>query len=60
MEQNTDRMYWTVGIIVLGAIIIAGASYFFPDLVGEIGDKIKDTLSNPPAPKAPATPQGIA
>lgn len=25
MEQNTDRMWWTIGIIVLGGVLIAGA-----------------------------------
>ena len=25
MEQNTDRMWWTIGIVVLGGALIAGA-----------------------------------
>ena len=45
MEQNTDRMYWTVGIIVLGAIVIAGATALFPGLVTSVGDKITATLT---------------
>ena len=45
MEQNTDRMYWTVGIIVLGAIVIAGASALFPGLITSVGDKVTATLT---------------
>ena len=45
MESNTDRMYWTVGIIVLGAIVIAGASALFPGLITSVGDKITATLT---------------
>ena len=26
MEQNTDRMWWTIGIIVLGGLLIGGGS----------------------------------
>ena len=26
MEQNTDRMWWTIGVIVLGALLIGGVS----------------------------------
>ena len=47
MESNTDRMYWTVGVIVLGAIVIGGASLLFPGLIHSVGDKIAATL-NPP------------
>ena len=45
MESNTDRMYWTVGIIVLGAIVIAGASAMFPGMISSVGAKITSTLS---------------
>ena len=45
MEQNTDRMYWTVGVIVLGAIVIGGATLLFPDLMKSVGDKITATLT---------------
>ena len=26
MEQNTDRMWWTIGIVVLGGVLIVGAT----------------------------------
>ena len=45
MESNTDRMYWTVGIIVLGALVIAGASAMFPGMISAVGAKISNTLS---------------
>lgn len=44
MEQNTDRMYWTVGIIVLGALVIAGATALFPSLITSVGGKITAML----------------
>ena len=25
MEQNTDRMWWTIGVVVLGGALIVGA-----------------------------------
>ena len=28
MEQNTDRMWWTIGAVLLGGILIAGFFYF--------------------------------
>ena len=52
MEQNTDRMYWTVGVIVLGAIVIGGASLLFPELIASVGHKITATLNPPVSPVA--------
>ena len=42
-------------IIVLGALIIGGASLLFPDLVDLVGDKITTTL-NPPVPPVVTPP----
>ncbi len=43
MESNTDRMWWTIGAVVLGGVLIAGAivllkSDLLPNLTGKITD----------------------
>ncbi len=48
MEQNTDRMYWTVGIIVLGAVVIAVAAKLFPELATEVVGKVTGILNGAP------------
>lgn len=56
MEQNTDRMYWTIGIIVIGALVIAGALFLFKQdgtLFGAITEKITGAFAMTPAPDAP-------
>lgn len=32
MEQNSDRLYWIIGAIVVGSILILIAYHFFPTL----------------------------
>ena len=52
MEQNTDRMYWTIGIIVIGALVIAGALFLFKQdgtLFTSITAKIADAFKIAPA-----------
>ena len=44
MEQNTDRMWWTIGVVVLGGALIAGAVVLIGNdatgLLGDISDKL--------------------
>ena len=43
MEQNTDRMWWTIGIVVLGGVLIAGATVLLKtDLLPKITAKLND------------------
>ena len=52
MEQNTDRMYWTIGIIVIGALVIAGALFLFKQdgtLFHSVTEKITDAFKLAPA-----------
>lgn len=44
MEQNSDRMYWAVGVLVLGAVVIGGAKVLFPELITSVGTSIKAIL----------------
>lgn len=44
MEQNSDRMYWAVGVLVLGAVVIGGAKLLFPDLIKSVGTSITAML----------------
>lgn len=53
MEQNTDRMYWTIGIIVIGALVIAGALVLFKTdgtLFTSITKRITEAFPITPAP----------
>ena len=44
MEQNTDRMWWTIGIVVLGGLLIAAAAALLGDqshgLLGTVAGKL--------------------
>ena len=44
MEQNTDRMWWTIGIVVLGGLLIAAAAALLGDqshgLLGDVAKKL--------------------
>ncbi|MCY9367510.1 hypothetical protein P5624_00125 (plasmid) [Bacillus subtilis] len=44
MEHNTDRLYWTIGVIMLGAIIVAGAKVAFPDLFDAVVKYMKSQI----------------
>ena len=52
MEQNTDRMYWTVGIIIVGAIVVGGAAALFPGLITQVGAKITEAITSIKLPGA--------
>ena len=32
MEQNSDRLYWIIGAVVVGSLLILIAYHFFPSL----------------------------
>lgn len=32
MEQNSDRLYWIIGAVVVGSLLILIAYHFFPTL----------------------------
>ena len=43
MESNTDRMWWTIGAVVLGGVLIAGAvvllkSNLLPNVTAKLTD----------------------
>lgn len=39
LEQNTDRLYWIIGAVVVGSLLIFVAYKYFPDL---FQDSIKE------------------
>ena len=45
MEQNTDRMWWTIGIVVIGGLLIGAAVVLLGDqshgLLGTVNEKMK-------------------
>jgi hypothetical protein len=46
LEQNTDRMWWMIGTVVVGVILIAGAKYAYPEVFNSVIDSFKSTLAN--------------
>jgi hypothetical protein len=47
LEQNTDRMWWMIGTVVVGVIfLIAGAKLAYPEVFNSVIDSFKSTLSN--------------
>ena len=57
MEQNTDRMWWTIGVVVLGGALIVGAMALIDsNLLPEVGDKLTDLFGTVNIPTTPAPP----
>ena len=54
MEQNTDRMWWTIGVVVLGGALIVGATVLLKtDLLPAVATKMGalfDTVQLPTIP----------
>ncbi|AQS42458.1 hypothetical protein LSG23_20260 (plasmid) [Bacillus velezensis] len=44
MEPNTDRLYWTIGVIIIGAIIVGAAKIAFPDLFDSVVSYMKSQI----------------
>lgn len=50
MESNTDRMWWTIGAVVLGGVLIAGAIVLFKtNLLTNITAKVTELFAQVPA-----------
>ena len=49
MEQNTDRMWWTIGIVVIGGLLIGAAVVLLGDqshgLLGTVAQKMHDLFN---------------
>ncbi|MGG0888914.1 hypothetical protein [Cytobacillus horneckiae] len=45
LDQNSDRMYWVVGTVVIVGGMILLANDMFPELFNEVIGKFKNTLS---------------
>ena len=46
MEQNTDRMWWTIGIVVVGGLLIAGAAKLLGDDSTGLLHQVSEKLTN--------------
>lgn len=44
LEQNTDRSYFMIGAVIVAAILIAGATYIFRDVLFFSKDAVVPTL----------------
>lgn len=44
MEANTDRLWWTVGIVIIGGILISSAVILFPEIMNQVGNFFKNQL----------------
>ena len=44
LDDNTNKLYWVVGaVLIVGALVVA-AQAFFPDLFDKAGDAIEGKL----------------
>ena len=49
MESNTDRMWWTIGAVVLGGVLIAGAIVLLKsNLLPNVTTKLTDLFGQVP------------
>lgn len=46
LDQNTDRMWYVIGAVLIGAAIIFGASTMFPSAFASVGLMMSGTLDN--------------
>lgn len=44
MEHDSDRLYWTIGVILIGAALVAIALKVFPDLGVKVSNKLTKML----------------
>ncbi|MCR6108702.1 hypothetical protein HXA34_20610 [Salipaludibacillus agaradhaerens] len=45
LEANTDRSYFTIGAVIIGAIAIAAASFIFKDVLFSDGGYIHQLIT---------------
>lgn len=45
LDQNTDRTWWMIGAVVVGAILVAACKVAFPEVFDSVIDYFKDTLA---------------
>lgn len=56
LDQNTDRSWWMIGAVVVGAAIISVALFVFPDTLEQIIDKFNGQIDGVNvAPQAPGS-----
>lgn len=45
LDQNTDRMWYVIGAVLIGASIIFGMNTFMPNAFASVGGMFEDTIS---------------
>ncbi|AJI09032.1 hypothetical protein SNE23_29895 (plasmid) [Bacillus sp. RA(2023)] len=45
LDQNTDRTWWMIGAVVVGALLIGAAKVAFPEVFDSVVDSFKNTLA---------------
>ncbi|AAM26185.1 hypothetical protein BAN44_5643 [Bacillus anthracis] len=46
LDQNTDRSWWMIGAVVVGAALVGVVSVAFPDLTHSVINVFTDKLSS--------------
>ncbi|WP_180229124.1 hypothetical protein [Bacillus wiedmannii] len=46
LDQNTDRSWWMIGAVIVGAALVGVVSVAFPDLTESVIGLFKDKLSS--------------
>ncbi|MEB9506455.1 hypothetical protein P4J13_21210 [Bacillus anthracis] len=45
LDQNTDRTWWMIGAVVVGALLIAAAKVAFPEVFDSVVNYFNNTLT---------------
>lgn len=45
LDQNTDRMWFVIGAVLIGAGLIAAANILFPELFATMADSFRGMLT---------------
>lgn len=46
LDQNTDRMWFVIGAVLIGAGLIAAANLLFPELFAQMAASFRGMLDN--------------
>ncbi|HDR7294911.1 hypothetical protein R6231_14600 [Bacillus cytotoxicus] len=46
LDQNTDRTWWMIGAVVVGALLIAAAKVAFPEVFDSVKEFFQNTLTS--------------
>lgn len=46
LDQNTDRTWWMIGAVIVGAVMVGLARYLFPEVFESVVEVFKDGVDD--------------